>query len=487
MRYKQLHLLGILLSLLMATNFFFPVETFSQATSEAITIGKKLKFYSEVLKEERLLFLYLPSGYDQLEESFPVLYLLDGDAHFYHTTGIVQFLAQNGRIPDMIIVAIQNTDRTRDLTPPTQTDTEGDYATSGGADNFLVFLKDELIPHIDQTYRTRPYRLLVGHSFGGLFAIHALVKQPGVFNSYLAISPSLWWNDQALIQEVEFFLKNNPELMGDLYMTMGNEGGKMLGSALKLSGILEEEAPKSFRWEFKLMEQETHGSVPNRSTYSGLEKVFEGWYIHEPLDYYDKGGLAAFDKNYERVSKRIGYTVPIPASLVINLGYTLLNQERAEEAVGVFERAIKDNSSNADAYNGLGDVFKKLEKIEQAKENYIKSLELNPGNKNAKKMLTELGVDVSAIIPDVTISPEILEKFIGSYQLYEMVIEIILEEGKLYGIYQGQKLELFPVSEIKFYLKVTNAQISFNRNSAGVVESMTIHQGGETMEAKKIK
>jgi len=231
MRYKQLHLLGILFSLLMATNFLFPVVTFSQDTPKAITIGKKLKFYSEVLKEERLLFLYLPSGYDQLEESFPVLYLLDGDAHFHHTTGTVQFLAQNGRIPDMIIVAIQNTERTRDLTPPTQTDTEGDYATSGGADNFLVFLKNELIPHIDQTYRTRPYRLLVGWSLGGLFAIHTLVKQPDVFNSYLAISPSLWWNDQALIQEMKTSLKNNPDLMGDLYMTMGNEGGKMLGAA----------------------------------------------------------------------------------------------------------------------------------------------------------------------------------------------------------------------------------------------------------------
>ena len=114
----------------MATNFLFPVVTFSQDTPEAITIGKKLKFYSEVLKEERLLFLYLPSGYDQLEESFPVLYLLDGDAHFHHTTGTVQFLAQNGRIPDMIIVAIQNTERTRDLTPPTQTDTDIFYNVS---------------------------------------------------------------------------------------------------------------------------------------------------------------------------------------------------------------------------------------------------------------------------------------------------------------------------------------------------------------------
>lgn len=487
MRYKRLHLPGLLFLLLMAVNFIFPVVTSSQDTPEAITIGKKLKFYSEVLKEERLLFLNLPSGYDQLEESFPVLYLLDGDAHFHHTTGTVQFLAQNGRIPDMIIVAIQNTERTRDLTPPTQVDTDGAYATSGGADNFLAFLKDELIPHNDQTYRTRPYRLLVGHSFGGLFAIHSLVKQSSVFNSYLAISPSLWWNEQALVQEVKTSLKNNPDLMGDLYMTMGNEGGKMLGAALKFSGVLEEEAPKSFRWHFKQMEQETHGSVPHRSTYDGLEKIFEGWYIHEPLLYYDQGGLAALDKNYERVSKRMGYTVSTPVPLVNKLGNALLNQERAEEAVGAFERAIKDNSSNADAYNGLGDAYKKLEKIEQAKENYIKSLKLNPGNENAKKMLTELGVDVSALIPDVTISHEILIKYVGVYQFYEIAIEVIVEEGKLYGIFQGNKAEFFPISETKFYMKITNAQITFNQTSAGVVESMTIHQGGETMEAKKIK
>lgn len=484
---KRCHLHDLLFLFLIAVNLLFPVVAISQDTPEAITIGKKLKIYSEVLKEERLLLLYFPSGYDQFEKSYPVLYLLDGDSNFHHTTGTVQFLAQTSRIPDMIIVAIQNTERRRDLTPPTQTDTTDAYSSSGGADNFLAFLKDELIPYIDQTYRTRPYRILVGHSFGGLFAIHTLVKQPGVFNSYLAISPTLWWNEQAIIEEVKTSLKNNPDLMGDLYMTMGNEGGKMLGAALKLSGVLEEEAPKSFRWHFELMEQETHGSVPNRSTYDGLEKIFEGYYIHEPILNYDQGGLAAIDKNYERVSKRMGYTISTPVPLVNQIGDALLEQERAQEALTVFEKAVKDNPSNADAYKGLGDAYKKLEKIEQAKKNYIKSLELNPGNENAKKMLTELGVDVSALTPDVTISHEILKKYVGEYQAPNLTVEIFIEAEKLYVKAQGQKFELHPISETKYYLTVTNAQISFNQNAAGVVESLTIHRGGGTLEAKKIK
>lgn len=487
MRYKRSHLSVIFFSFLMAVNVLCPAVSFSQDTPEAITIGKKLKFYSEVLKEERLLLLYLPSGYDQLEESYPVLYLLDGGFNFHYTTGTVKFLARNSRIPDMIIVAIRNTKRTRDLTPPTQADSQEASSSSGGADNFLAFLKDELIPHIDQTYRTQPYRLLVGHSFGGLFAVHALVKQPDVFNSYLAISPSLWWNEQALVEEVKTFLKNNPDLMGDLYMTVGNEGGTMLGAALKLSGVLEEEAPKSFRWHFEPMEQETHSSIPHRSTYDGLAKIFEGWYIHEPILYYDQGGLAALDKNYEKVSKRMGYTISTPNFLVIQIGNALLEQERAEEAVDVFEQAIKDKPTNARAYKRLGDAYKKLEIIELAKKYYLKSFDLNPGYENAKKMLTELGVDVSALTPDVTISHEILAKYVGEYQAPNYVLEIIIEDEKLYGKEQGQKFEFHPMSETKFYLTGSNFQITFNQNAAGVVESMTIHRGGEAREAKRIK
>lgn len=147
-------------------------------------------------------------------------------------------------MPEMLVVAIENTDRTRDMTPPTQ---EPRFAermpTNGGAAGFRAFIADELVPWLDENYRTRPYRILVGHSFGGLFAIDFLVTRPDVFNGYIAISPSLQWNEQRLLDRVEAFFDDTDELNASLFMTAGNEGGGLVGGARKLAGILEEKAP----------------------------------------------------------------------------------------------------------------------------------------------------------------------------------------------------------------------------------------------------
>ncbi len=490
MQYIQRYLGGWFFSLLIAVNTLWPALSLSQNTTELITIGEKQQIYSDILKEIRPLLVYRPSGYDQSNDAYPVLYILDGARHFHHTTGTVQFLSRTKRIPDMIVVAISSTERTRDLTPPTQVDSTNAYPTSGGAGEFLAFLKDELIPQIDKTYRTRPYRVLAGHSFGGLFVIYTLVTQSDLFNGYLAISPSLWWNDQALVSETENFLNNNSDLKGDLYMTMGNEGGNMLGGALKLSGVFEEKASENFRWNFKLMDQETHSSIVHRSTYEGLEKIFEGWYIHDPMAYYDKGGIQAIDNHYKKVSERIGYNQSTPLSTVYQIGNTLLSQDRVEEAVQVYKRVIKENPLYASAYNNLGNAYRKQENIELAIENYLKSLELNPANEDAKKILTELDVDVTALTPDVTVDPLILVSYIGEYRgpvIPGGTMDIIMEDNQLYYTYNSQRMELHPISETRFYRSDSDVQITFNLNETGDVVGMTMHNRGEIVETVKVE
>ena len=275
---KELISIQVLLTLCVVVLSVAASPAFAQDADDLIVIGKKRQIESKILEEARALWISTPASYDLLEESYPVLYLLDGDTNFHHTTGAVGFLALNGRIPEMLVVAILNTDRMRDLSPPSQLPEDRErFPTHGGADNFLRFLSDELIPFIDENYRTRPYRILVGHSAGGRFAVHTLTTRPEVFNAYIAISPSLWWSDQALVAQAETFFAATPELEADLFMTVGNEGGALLGGVRKVAGILDEMAPKGFRWSFNLMEEETHGSVPHRSTYQGLEAIFRGW------------------------------------------------------------------------------------------------------------------------------------------------------------------------------------------------------------------
>jgi predicted alpha/beta superfamily hydrolase len=264
--------------------------------TEPVVIGERFTVHSEVLGEDRTLLVATPDGYETAASArYPVLYLLDGDGHFHHATGVVDFLADNGRMPRVIVVAIPNPSqdaRTRDLTPEHRAElafpdmrADSVFPTAGGADTFLRFLRDELAPLIDREYRTAPFRILVGHSFGALFNIHALLADPEAFQAHIAISPSLWWDERRLVEQADAFFDDlassvagaaeatetpeddlaeaAPDGIGDgasgphafLYMTMGNEGGAMLRGAWGLSGVLEEKAPPSFEWQFALMEE----------------------------------------------------------------------------------------------------------------------------------------------------------------------------------------------------------------------------------------
>jgi predicted alpha/beta superfamily hydrolase len=189
---------------------------FAQTDDKAIIIGKREKIQSKLLSEERPFSVYLPKGYENVAarpDGYPVAYLLDGDDHFHSVTGVVQFLGSYSRIiPEMIVVAIPNTDRTRDLTPTntlTMNGTQHDWLkTSGGNNTFLKFIQTELIPHMESTYRTKPLRIFIGHSFGGIAVINALYTMPETFNAYISIDPSLWWDDQVLLKKAKsYFLK----------------------------------------------------------------------------------------------------------------------------------------------------------------------------------------------------------------------------------------------------------------------------------------
>ena len=172
----------------------------------ATEIGSVDSLWSATLSEQRAYLVYTPPSYSDTTvtpQSYPVLYLLDGDAHFHSVSGLVQILGTgvNGTfaVPEMIVVAIPNTDRTRDLTPTHTTagfdgEAAPEFENSGGNPAFFTFLQEELIPHIESRFRTMPYRVFVGHSFGGITALNALYTIPETFDAYVAIDPSLWWD-----------------------------------------------------------------------------------------------------------------------------------------------------------------------------------------------------------------------------------------------------------------------------------------------------
>ena len=344
----------------------------------------KLTIKSAVLGEDRAILVRTPPGYATSNLKYPVMYMTDGDAHLAHTSGTIDFLVRNGRISDMILVGIPNTDRTRDLTPAKATGPNAtQFPTAGGADNFLKFIETELIPQIEKTYRVQPYRILAGHSFGGLFTVHALITRPELFNSYIAVSPSLQWADETTLKRAEEFFKTRKELKATLFTSLGNEPGDIGKDFVAFKELLSKTQIKGFEWQAEQMMDEDHGSVVLRSHYFGLRKVYDGWQMpRDPATGAVAGGLKAADEHYKWLSEKFGYAIPTPEGLINQIGYQFLlaQSPNPEEAIAVFKANVERYPNSANVYDSLGEAYEKTGHMDWAAPQYEKAQAL--GKKN---------------------------------------------------------------------------------------------------------
>lgn len=341
---------------------------------------KRFSLKSTVLGEERVVLVRTPVGYEQNNQKYPVLYMTDGDAHMGHTASTIEFLVRNGRISDLIVVGVTNTDRTRDLTPAKGTDKnaagESRFPTAGGADNFLKFFETELIPEIEKTYRVQPYRIFAGHSFGGLFAIHAMITKPALFNSIVAVSPSLQWADAEALKRAEAFLKNQKELRVTLFASIGDEPGAIGESFDKFKEALAKSNIKGFEWQAERLSDEDHGSVVLRSHYIGLRKVYEGWQAPQDL----QSGLKGADAHYKKLSEKFGYSIPVPEGLINQMGYQLLFENKPEDAIAVFKANVERYPGSANVYDSLAEAYEQGGRFDLAEPLYDKARTLGEQN-----------------------------------------------------------------------------------------------------------
>lgn len=297
-----------------------------------VTIGTVDSVKSAVLNETRRFLVSVPASYrdtSYLPRRYPVLYLLDGDAHFHSVTGLLQILGGgiNGTfvVPEMIVVAIPNTDRTRDLTPiNAEKGADGKpvpfFKTSGGNPAFFKFIETELIPKIESDYRTAPYRLLIGHSFGGITAINALYTIPQTFNSYIAIDPSLWFADQYLLKKAKDVV-SRPGLAGrTLFVGQANTinpddttANLHHGSIEQFNSILATYNRSGLRYAYKYYPDDDHGSVPLIAEYDALRFIFAPYRLQLMRALDDPKYLA---EHFQAVSTALGYQVAPPEAMV---------------------------------------------------------------------------------------------------------------------------------------------------------------------------
>ena len=206
------------------------IKTTKPETTKPFVLGLIDEIQSKVLAEKRILNIYLPEGYNQQDTTtYPVIYLLDGsaDEDFIHIVGLVQFNSFEwiNQVPKSIVVGIATVDRRRDFTFPTSIQADKKkYPTSGQSDKFLSFIKTELQPYIDSNYKTNNDKTFIGQSLGGLFATELLLKKPALFNRYIIISPSLWWDNGSLFNQTSDLLTANYTQQTDIYIGVGKEG-----------------------------------------------------------------------------------------------------------------------------------------------------------------------------------------------------------------------------------------------------------------------
>lgn len=170
------------------------------------------------------------------------------------------------------------------------------------------------------------------------------------------------------------------------------------------------------------------------------------------------------------------------------IGYQLMGSDKVEEANKVFQLIIKEFPTSSNAYDSFGESLMKLGKNDLAIKNYRKSVALNPNNQNGIDSLKKLGDDVSDLVKDVKVSNAVLETYIGKYELQPGFILTFTREGnQLKTQATGQPVfDIFPKSENEFYLKVVDAQLAFNKNDAGEIDSVTLFQGGREMKGRRI-
>jgi len=380
-------------------------------------IGVLDSIYSENLEEHRKIYVQLPENYNpNSKQKYPVVYVLDGEV-FLPTVYNVHSFYSGGFMPEMIIVGISNAkNRVRDLTISKVTEMYGMpfEQENGEAANFCKFLETKLIPYIENKYPVTNFRTLIGHSYGGLFTVYTLINHSHLFSNYIAIDPSLDWDNQRLITEAEEVFKNqnyqnkslfmslsgqlhmqNSEITIDNVMQDSTAYTLFARSNITFSNIAKQNTDNGLFFDWKFYPKDIHGTVPFPSIMDGLISLFE-WYQMENTDKINsfdtpKEELLSIIKYREsKLKKHFGYSeAPYPEELLNMSGYMNMDIQQAEKAKMYFELAIKYYPESANVYASMADYYEKNKDYKSALHFVKKAFKIS-GEENYKQRIKGL-------------------------------------------------------------------------------------------------
>jgi len=357
-----------------------------------LAIGHNYTLVSKYLKEDRPYSVYLPEACKTGGASAPcpTLYILDGERTFHHASGVLETMSLTGQIPSMIMVAIPNTtDRTRDLTPTHSLDDgygrqDPSRSTSGGGEHFLDFIEHELIPEVEARYQPMPYRILVGHSFGGLITAHSFVSRPELFQAHIAIDASLYWDNNQWLKQAEQTLRQSDKIKNRVYHSVAEYAPK---GELDVSNRFERPGER-FAYALKAnpsphlasayqqFSGEDHGSVGLPSLYYGLKFVFDGYKNLPPV--IESQGLDAVKMYYRNYLAPYGVELAPPQTVIQSLALLAESNGRYDEAIEHYKFNIKNYPKSAVSHILLAKIYALTSEKTQATAHFEKALELEP-------------------------------------------------------------------------------------------------------------
>jgi len=375
----------------------------------------KDSIYSKTFNESKNIWVQLPENYNpESNELYPVVYLLDGFS-LQNNLEIVYDNYLGHYLPDMILIGISNnTNRTRDLTTSQikmRHGAEMDQDT-GGADNFTQFIEKELIPFIDSKYRTAPYRTLIGHSYAGLFTINMLINHTHLFNNYIAIDPSLDWDNQKLLLEAKEKLQTENFKGKSLFVSLAAEQLHMWDEKVTINNIMEDTSEFSLfgrsivefsnfaaaqkqnglNFSWKVYPEDLHGTVPLPSMMDGMVFLFNWFQFQHPPKYNNPettvDELEKLLNEQEKIyTENFGYAFP-PMIEELFTGYGYMNMQMGDnkKAKLFFEMGVKYYPKSANSFDSLAEYYESIEDYSNALKNIKIAFELSGSDTHKKRM-----------------------------------------------------------------------------------------------------
>jgi hypothetical protein len=375
---------------------------FAQTTDSLIVVGQRYTMHSKILNENRTYSVYLPPSYQNSpQKKYIVAYVLDGErSRFLEVSGIAQSMnsAYNLKlqIPELILVSIENTNRTRDFTPThslNYLDKEDikAFESSGKANDFMHFIEKELMPEINKSYRTVSQNMIIGHSMGGLFALHCLLENPNMFSYYLLIDPSWFWDHNYIGKRGKAVLAQRTDLKARVFIALANnlqDDKRHYKWGKEFYEMLKKSKSPDLKAGFQYFDDEKHLTVTVPATYYGLRYIFSPYEINLNDVTLNPQVLADYE---DKTQRELFIRLKPDERFVNTIGYVALYDRQIPDiAVRIFEINTQNYPESLNVWDSLADAYSVKGQTEKARMCYEKILSLDPNNAHAKAQLAQL-------------------------------------------------------------------------------------------------